>query len=65
MSEIITINDIRSTGHCVRGIKRWFDANRLDFVDFMVNGIEAQKLLDTGDALGIQVVEKVRAARNG
>lgn len=61
---IITINDVRATGHCVRGIKRWFEMNRLDFADFLANGIPAEKVINV-DAIGISVVEKVKAARNG
>lgn len=56
----VTIDDIRKTGHCVSGIRRWFEINHLDFRDFLVNGISAQRLLDTGDELGIDVVIKIK-----
>lgn len=59
--EIITINDIRKTGHCTLGAKRWFEAHNLDFRDFIQNGIEADVLLATGDALADQVVSAARA----
>lgn len=65
MTEIITISDVRSTRHCVRGIKRWFIANRLDFNAFLRDGIEAEALLATGDALALAVVTKVREAKHG
>lgn len=63
MGERITITDIRRTGHCVRGIKRWFDGHGLDFKAFLANGIDAEVLLATGDALALQVVAAVRERR--
>lgn len=63
-AEIITINDVRRTGHCVRGIKRWFEGHNLDFDRFLRRGVEAETLLATGDALAIQVVTAVRERRS-
>lgn len=39
---IITIQDIRDTGHCVAGTRQWFAANELDFKSFLVNGMAAK-----------------------
>lgn len=55
---IITITDIRLTGHCVSGTRDWFKAYGLDFRDFIRNGIDAEVLLATGDALAQQVVDR-------
>lgn len=60
-TEIITIDDIRKTGHCTRGAKLWFQKYGLDFRDFVQNGIEADVLLATGDQLAQQVVDAKRA----
>jgi len=57
---IITIDDIRKTGLCVRGTKEWFERNGLDFRDFMENGCLPEALLATGDANAIFVVEQAR-----
>jgi len=53
---IIYISDVRKY-YCVSGIKIWFKTHDLDFKDFLDNGIDSQKLLDTGDELANRVVE--------
>lgn len=55
---LITITDIRLAGHCVAGARDWFAAYDLNFRDFIRNGIDADVLLATGDALAVQVVER-------
>lgn len=64
---IITINDIRATGHCVRGAKAWFAAQPgLDFGKFLKQGLPASELLKTGDSLAQQVVEaRLKRDQNG
>ena len=59
MTEIITVADLRPY-HCVTGIRRWFELHGLDFADFLKNGIDAEALLATGDALAINAVERIR-----
>lgn len=44
-------------GYCVPGLKLWFAAKGLDWGDFVKNGIPAQKIIDTGDALAIEAVK--------
>jgi hypothetical protein len=56
----IDINDIRKAGHCALGARRWFEAHRLDFRDFMQNGIDEQVLLDTKDQYAFDVVNAKR-----
>lgn len=65
MSDRITIDDIRKAGHCVKGARRWFEANGLDFAAFLKGGISEQEFLATNDALAEQVVtrKKERQAR--
>lgn len=55
---IITITDIRNAGHCVAGARSWAKAYDIDFRDFLKNGIDADVLLATGDAMAVQVVER-------
>lgn len=55
---IITITDIRNAGHCVAGARAWAKAYDLDFRDFLKNGIDADVVLATGDAMAIQIVER-------
>jgi len=53
---IITIADVRESGICAAGARRWFDAYGFDFRDFMQNGIDSATLLATGDAYAHRVV---------
>ena len=62
MTENITISELRRH-HCVAGIRRWFTANGLDFRAFMREGIAAEDMLATGDAMGVDAVAKVRGDR--
>ena len=41
---------------CRRGAMVWFDQHELNWSDFVFNGITADKLLATGDALAFAVV---------
>lgn len=57
-------------GFCRDGGKKWFAAHGLDWADFVRNGIEAERMAATGDALGLALVawareceERERAAR--
>ncbi len=53
----ITIADARIAGHCVRGVKDWFESYNLDFRDFLQNGISARDFLATNDSLAALIVE--------
>lgn len=54
-------------GYCVDGMRIWFEANNLDFKDFVRNGIEAETLRATGDMMALAVIEQAEqeAANNG
>ena len=52
----ITITDVRLAGFCVSGVKRWFDGQPIDFRAFLKNGVTADELLATGDAMAARVV---------
>lgn len=54
---IVRPSDIQKAGYCSAGARRWFEAHDLDFRAFIANGIEADVLLATGDALAQRVVE--------
>ena len=61
---IVTMADVRSISYCSRGTRQWFQSKGLDWSDFLENGIEADKLIQTGDPMALAIVEQVRA-RNG
>ncbi len=49
--------DVRKANMCARGTRAFFLLHGLDFQDFLKNGIEEEILLDTKDAMAIQVIE--------
>ncbi|MBJ8552674.1 hypothetical protein [Acinetobacter bereziniae] len=53
----IYMSDIRNAKMCARGTRAFFILHGLDFQDFLKNGIDAEKILNTKDAMAIQVVE--------
>lgn len=58
----IYMSDIRKANMCSRGTRAFFLARGWDFQDFLINGLDAEKFIQTGDAMALQVVE---IARNG
>ena len=58
---IITMRHVRAAKMCGPGIKPFFTKYGLDLSDFLKNGISEQKLLDTKDAI---VLEVIKAAKN-
>lgn len=58
--EIITMTDIRRAKMCSRGARDFFIKHDLDWSLFLKEGIEAEKLIGTGDAMAIKVVEVYR-----
>lgn len=53
----IYMSDVRKANMCARGARAFFLLHGLDFQDFLKNGIEEEILLDTKDAMAIQVIE--------
>ena len=56
----ITVDHMRATGLCVHGARTWFARYALDFRAFLRDGIDAETLLATGDAMARRVVEQAR-----
>ncbi|WP_180076916.1 hypothetical protein [Acinetobacter sp. YH12251] len=62
----IYIRHMRAAGYCRKeGVKPFFNARNWDWQDFLANGIEAQKLIDTNDVMALRVVEIAKAEENG
>lgn len=57
---IITMQDVRNVNYCSRGTRLFFSQRGWDWTEFLKNGIDAQLLIDTGDAQAIKVVEVAR-----
>ena len=61
----IYIRHIRAAKYCRKeGVKPIFDAHDWDWPDFLANGIDAQKLIDTQDAMALKVVEIAQEEHN-
>ena len=58
---LVTIAHVRAAGLCVHGTRTWFARQGLDFRAFLREGIDAQTLLATGDAMAARVVEVAQA----
>jgi hypothetical protein len=48
---IVTITDIRRAGYCASGARRWFESRGFDFKTIMREGVSAEALLATHDAM--------------
>lgn len=57
----VTIDDVRAVGLCVNGTRVWFARHGLDFRSFLREGLTAEALLATGDAMALRVVQYARA----
>lgn len=56
---IVRTNHCQEMGYCMRRVRPWFAQHGLDFVDFVNNGIEAEKLLATDDEFARNIVAYV------
>lgn len=56
---IVRMEHLRSLKYCARGVREFFASHNLDYQDFLVNGIESEKLLSGcgGDAMAVAAVE--------
>ena len=57
---VITIDHVRAVGLCVNGTRTWFARHDLDFRAFLREGLDADTLLATGDAMAQRVVDHAR-----
>lgn len=58
---VITIDHVRAVGLCVNGTRTWFARHDLDFRGFLRDGLDADTLLATGDAMARRVVDYAQA----
>lgn len=68
---IVTMEHMRAVrwgsrrGYCSTGVESFFERYGLDFTDFLHNGITADKLRATGNALALRAVEIAEARHGG
>lgn len=56
----VTMADVRASGMCAKGARRFFARHGWDWSDFLANGMEEEQALSTGDAMAERVVEAAR-----
>lgn len=57
---IVVRSDLDALGYCARGSRRWFARMGLDWGDFVRDGIDAEIIEATGDAMALKLVEHIR-----
>lgn len=62
---IVTMRDVRESGLCVRGAKKWFDSRGIDFRHFLAHGAPASQVEAIGDAMANRVLEAARKRAGG
>jgi len=60
---IVMHRHIRSLGYCNRGAREFFKKHRLDWADFLENGIHASALMATNDWMAARAVEIAEAEK--
>jgi hypothetical protein len=63
----ITMRDVRAANMCSGGARMFFKQHGLNWSQFVKEGLSASKFAETGDALGLKLVEitKQKKALNG
>ena len=60
---IVTMRDLRAAKYCGRGARKFFEERGMDWSKFIREGISAEELKKTGDAMALYVVEVASAQR--
>lgn len=65
MSEqvLVKMEHIRAARMCSRGARTFFERHGLDWQKFLKDGLPAEALEATGDAMALQVVEVARGRK--
>lgn len=61
---IITVRDCREFGYSPAGVKKFFEDHGLDWPSFLRNGIESDKVRQSGVALAIALADAVEEREN-
>ena len=59
----VTIQDLRASRLCFQGARPWFRRHGLDWQAFLREGLEAEVLAATGDALALRVIAVAEARK--
>lgn len=58
-------HDTPAQRYCAGGARRFFARHGLNWGDFLRNGIDGQKFVDTGDAMAIRAVKHAEEEDDG
>ena len=57
----VTLQDLRASRFCFQGARLWFRRHGLDWQAFLREGLDAETLAATGDALALRVIAVAEA----
>ena len=57
----VTLQDLRASRLCFQGARPWFRRHGLDWQAFLREGLDAEVLAATGDALALRVIAVAEA----
>lgn len=59
---LVRIEHVKLARMCTRGARAWFEHHKLNYTEFLLHGMPASVIEQTGDAMGIQVAKIARDA---
>ena len=59
----VTMQDVRAAKMCSRGARLFLKRHGVDWSEFLAEGVDAEKLIATGDAMALRVVRKANVRR--
>lgn len=63
---LVTVQDCKALGYCGRGLRRWFSRrDDIAWTEFRDAGVSADWLRATGDAVAIEIADRVEADNDG
>jgi hypothetical protein len=57
----VRLSDLRTARYCLAGVRPWFRRHGFDWQGFLDEGLEAERLEATGDALVAPVIRAAEA----
>lgn len=62
---IVTYADIKACKFCSKGARAWFKEKKLNYLDFVKNGIDAAIFIETNDPFALRAVEQAKRRIEG
>ena len=61
----VHLRHMRQLRYCTRGVRQFFAKRGFDYPDFLKNGIEAERMIATGDAMALATVRVAEDEQRG